>query len=102
MKLKAKISYFIEVDIATPNYFKTVCVSCTLFHSSYCNCFSLSVYTGFECLPPLQSVCGTYSSDGSHHLNRISKFFTYLHHSQRWCNRTFLFFFCHIILRGVL
>ena len=26
MKLKAKISYFIEVDIATPNYFKTVCV----------------------------------------------------------------------------
>ena len=51
MKLKAKISYFIEVDIATPNYFKTVCVPCTLFHSSYCNCFSLSVYTGFECLP---------------------------------------------------
>ena len=27
MKLKAKISYFIEVDIATPNYFKTVCVN---------------------------------------------------------------------------
>ena len=27
MKLKAKINYFIEVDVAIPNDFKTVCVN---------------------------------------------------------------------------